>query len=170
MSNVHRPDDTEMRMTSPRNPAEGSAPKLKHIAKEMFMAISSKVALVRMEDVSQPWLKLRPAKSFAGLTYEQFLITLKPSYDVRAEIAELEVRLQSARARLVTVDEQSLNVVQRVVNAVKADPEEGDDGELYVAMGYVRKRDRKTGLTQRKREVKIAEAHPSGAQKEAAAQ
>ena len=134
------------------------------------MAISSKVALVRMEDVSQPWLKLRPAKSFAGLTYEQFLIALKPSYDVRAEIAELEVRLQSARARLVTVDEQSLNVVQRVVNAVKADPEEGDDGELYVAMGYVRKRDRKTGL-QRRREVRTAAAPTSnGAQKEAAGQ
>lgn len=135
------------------------------------MAISSKVVLARMEDVSQPWLKLRPAKSFAGLTHEQFLIALKPSYDVRAEIAELEVRLQSARARLVTVDEQSLNIVQRVVSAVKADPEEGDDGELYVAMGYVRKRDRKTGLTRRKREVSTAEAHPSGsAPKEMAGQ
>ena len=123
-----------------------------------------------MEDVSQPWLKLRPAKSFAGLTHEQFLTALKPSYDVRAEIAELEVRLQSARARLATVDGQSLKVVQRVVNAVRADPEEGDDGELYVAMGYVRKRDRKTGL-QRRREVRTAEAPTSnGAQKEAAGQ
>jgi hypothetical protein len=47
---------------------------------------------------------------------------------------------------------QSLNVAQRVVNAVKADPEEGDD-ELYVARGYVRNRDRKMGLTRRKPEV-----------------
>ena len=135
------------------------------------MPMSSKDALVRMEDVSQPWLKLRPAKSFASLTHEQFLIALKPSYDVRAEIAELEVRLQSARARLATVDEESLKVVQRVVNAVRADPEEGDDGELYVAMGYVRKRDRKTGL-QRRREVRTAEAPTTsnGAQKEAAGQ
>jgi len=132
------------------------------------MTISSKVALARMEDVSQPWLKLRADKSFAGLTHEQFLVTLKPSYDVRAELAELETRMRSARARLVTVDEQSLKVVQRIVNAVKADPEEGDDGELYVAMGYVRKRDRKTGLTQRRRDVSTAEAPPSGgAQKEA---
>jgi hypothetical protein len=135
------------------------------------MSMSSKMALARMEEVSHPWLNLRPTKSFASLTHEQFLIAVKPSYDVRAEIAELEVRLQSARARLVTVDEQSLNVVQRVVNAVKADPEEGDDGELYVAMGYVRKRDRKTGLTQRKRDVRTAEAHSSGgAQKETAGQ
>ncbi len=134
------------------------------------MPMSSKDALVRMEDVNQPWLKLRPAKAFAGLTHEQFLTSVKPSYDVRDEIAELEVRLQSARARLATVDEQSLKIVQRVVNAVRADPEEGDDGELYVAMGYVRKRDRKTGL-QRRREVRTAEAPTrNGAQKEAAGQ
>jgi hypothetical protein len=60
-------------------------------------------------------------------------------------------------ARLATVDEESLKVVQRVVNAVRADPEEGDDGELYVAMGYVRKRDRKTSL-QCRRKVRTAEA------------
>jgi hypothetical protein len=83
----------------------------------------------------------------------------------------LDVRLQSARARLTTVDEQSLKVIQRVVNAVRADPEEGDDGELYVAMGYVRKRDRKSGL-QRRREVRTPEAPTTsnGAQKEAAGQ
>ena len=135
------------------------------------MPMSSKDALVRMEDVNQPWLKLRPAKAFAGLTHEQFLTSVKPSYDVRDEIAELEVRLQSARARLATVDEQSLKIVQRVVNAVRADPEEGDDGELYVAMGYVRKRDRKSSL-QRRREVRTAEAPTTsnGAQKEAAGQ
>lgn len=54
---------------------------------------------------------------------------------------------------------------------MKADPDEGDDGEVYVAMGYVRKRDRKSGLTQRKREGKTAEAQPAnGARKEAGAQ
>ena len=135
------------------------------------MPISSKDALVKMDNVTQAWSKLRPGKSFAGLTLEQYLAAIKPSHDVRGEIVESEVRLQSAQARRVTVDETTLKVVQRIVNAVKADPEEGDDGELYVAMGYVRKRDRKTGLTQRKREVRTAEAHPrDGAQKEAAGQ
>ncbi len=135
------------------------------------MPISSKDALVKMDNVTQAWSKLRPGKSFGGLMYDQYLTAIKPSHDVRAEIAECEVRLQSAQARRVTVDEASLKVAQRIVNAVKADPEEGDDGELYVAMGYVRKRDRKTGLTQRKREVRTAEAHPrDGAQKETAGQ
>ena len=133
------------------------------------MPMSSKDALVKMDDVAHAWSKLRPGKSFAGLTLEQFLAAIKPSHDVRDEIAESEVRLQSSQARRATTDEESLKIVQRIVNAVKADPEEGDDGELYVAMGYVRRRDRKSGLTQRKRESKTAEAHsPNGSeQKEA---
>ena len=122
------------------------------------MPVSSKDALEQMNDVTQAWSNLRAGKSFAGLALEQYLGEIKPSHDVRAEIAATEVQLQSLRARRVTVDEASLKVVQRIVNAVKADPEEGDDGELYVAMGYVRKRDRDKGLTRRKREQKPAEA------------
>ena len=33
-----------------------------------------------------------------------------------------------------------------MVNAVKGDPEEGDNGELYEAMGYVRRSERSSGL------------------------
>jgi hypothetical protein len=40
--------------------------------------------------------------------------------------------------------------VRRIVNAVKGDPEEGEDGELYSAMGYVRRSDRSSGLTRRR--------------------
>jgi len=157
MFHVHRPDDTERRMTSPRNPAEGRCAEVETRYTEMFMPISSKDVLVKLETITQAWSKLRPAKTFAGLTLEQFLAAIKPSYDVRAEIAESELHLQSGQARRVTIDEASLKIGQRIVNAVKADPEEGDDGEVYVAMGYVRKRDRKSGLTQRKREGKTAE-------------
>jgi hypothetical protein len=128
--------------------------------------VSSKDALEYMNDVTQAWSKLRPGKSFAGLTLDQYLVEIKPSHDVRADIAATEVQLQSSRARRVTVDEVSLKVVQRIINAVKADPEEGDDGELYVAMGYVRKRDRKR-LARRRREETPAEAHsPDGIGKE----
>jgi hypothetical protein len=135
------------------------------------MAISSKDVLVKLETITQAWSKLRPDKTFAGLTLEQYRAAIKPSYDVRTEIAESELHLQSGQARRVTIDEASLKIGQRIVNAVKADPEEGDDGEVYVAMGYVRKRDRRSGLTQRKREGKTAEAQPTnGAQKEAAGQ
>lgn len=133
------------------------------------MPVSSKKALGRINDVTHAWSKLRPGKAFAGLTLEQYLAAVKPSHDVRTDIAESELRLQSSQARRVTVDEASLKIVQRVINAVKADPEEGDDSDLYVAMGFVRKRDRGTGLTRRKREQKTQEAHSNNGPKEGAA-
>jgi hypothetical protein len=46
----------------------------------------------------------------------------------------------------VTVDSTSLDIVRRIVNAVKSDPQEGEDGELYAAMGFVRRSDRSSGL------------------------
>ena len=44
-----------------------------------------------------------------------------------------------------------------VVNAVKGDPEEGEDGRLYEALGYVRKSDRRAGPPRRR---KIVETVP----------
>lgn len=32
-----------------------------------------------------------------------------------------------------------MDLVTRIVNAIKADPNEGEDGEVYAALGYVRK-------------------------------
>ena len=41
--------------------------------------------------------------------------------------------------------------VNLVVNAVKGDPTEGEDGEFYAAMGYIRKSDRASGKTNKKK-------------------
>jgi len=125
------------------------------------MPLSAKAILEKINDVERAWAKLRAEKTIGGLTLEQYQLAVKPSHDVRNDIAEAELRLQSSQARRVTVDEASLKIVQRVINAIKADPEEGDDGELYVAMGYVRKRDRSTGLTRKKREERTEGAPAS---------
>jgi hypothetical protein len=37
-----------------------------------------------------------------------------------------------------------------VVNGVKGDPAFGEDSDLYETMGYVRKSERKSGLTRKK--------------------
>ena len=115
------------------------------------MGTSVKKTLERIEVFIQAWSKLRPGKTFAGHTLEQCIALIQPSRDVRVEIADAELRLQTASARRVTVDRASMKVLQRVINAVKADPEEGDDGELYVAMGFVRSSERSTGLTRRRK-------------------
>jgi len=99
---------------------------------------SPKKTIGRIADVTHIWATMRPTKSFSGLTLEQFREAVKPSHDVRGEITELEGRLQAAVTRRQAADAASLKVVKRVINSVRSDPEEGEDGEVYSAMGYVR--------------------------------
>jgi hypothetical protein len=110
---------------------------------------SPRQVLSRIVEVTHIWATMRPTKSFSGLTLEQFREAIKPSHDIRAEITELEGRLQAAVKRRQAADKVSIAVVKRVINGVRSDPEEGEDGEVYSAMGYVREsvrgRNRKRG-------------------------
>ena len=101
----------------------------------------------KLAAVLKAWKDLRPTKSFAGMTLEQFTAEVKPSLDARDEIATLENKVIEACDQRDDADKVSMEKVLLVVNAVKGDPTEGEDGELYEAMGYVRKSARKTGKT-----------------------
>lgn len=98
------------------------------------------------------WKTLRPEKSFAGMTFAQFEALAKPSLDSRAKITALETQLLAAQNQRDDADEAVLASIALIVNAVKGDPAEGDDGELYEALGYKRKSERKSGLRRGKGE------------------
>jgi hypothetical protein len=53
-------------------------------------------------------------------------------------------------ARRDAADIVSMQAARQTVQSVRGDPEEGEDGELYAAMGFVRKSLRNTGLTRRR--------------------
>ena len=97
--------------------------------------------------VVKAWEDLRSAKSFASMTLTQFKTAVKPSLDARDSIGKLENQLIAAEDQRDIADVESMKQLLLVVNAVKGDPTEGEDGELYEAMGYVRKSERKTGKT-----------------------
>jgi hypothetical protein len=97
--------------------------------------------------VLKAWKDLRPDKSFAGMTLVQFTAKVQPSLDARDAIDTLDNQLIAATDQRDTADVVSMKQVLLVVNAVKGDPAEGEDGELYEAMGYVRKSERATGKT-----------------------
>ena len=118
--------------------------------KRCRMFKSSKDALNRITAATEAWGTLRPAKSFSGLTLDQFKESIKPVHEVRAEITELQRRLQAAVTRRSVVDGAAIESLRRVILGVKADPEDGEDSELYEAMGYVRRSDRGSGLTRRR--------------------
>jgi len=101
---------------------------------------------VRINETLNAWKTLRPNKAFAGLSLAQFEARVKPSLDTRAAIASLENQLIAAQNQRDDADADALAAIALVVNAVKGDPEEGEDGEFYEALGYVRKSERKSGL------------------------
>jgi hypothetical protein len=55
-------------------------------------------------------------------------------------------RLASDTAKRIAPDEVGSSIAGRVVNGMKADVDEGEDGELYAATGFTRQSHRRTGL------------------------
>lgn len=116
------------------------------------MRTTPRLVLEKITDFIAAWAHMRPAKSFSGLSLDQCKEEVQPSLDARADIADAEVRLQAATKRRETADENSMRVLRRVVRGIQGDPEEGEDGELYAAMGFVRESRRSSGLTRRRKD------------------
>jgi hypothetical protein len=110
------------------------------------MSSSPKENLDKINAVTSAWETLRPEKTFAGMTLAQFKTKVKPSLDARTAVAAAENQLIAAQDQRDDADEVSISAIQFVVHAVKGDPDEGEDGELYEALGYVRKSERSSGL------------------------
>jgi hypothetical protein len=71
---------------------------------------------------------------------------------VRKELLEIARRTKVLRIRFQNVDRAARPDIQRVVHAVRGDPDVGDDSPMYASMGYVRKSKRK----KRRRKPKAA--------------
>ena len=112
----------------------------------MQMSESPKTTETFLNDVLSAWAELAPTESFAGLTLAQFKAKVKPSLDLRTEIATLETQLNAARQSRHNADTVSNEAGLAVVNGVRCAPDQGENSALYKAMGYIPKNDRKSGL------------------------
>jgi hypothetical protein len=95
------------------------------------------------------WENLAPTKSFAGITLEQCRTAVAASLTSRQQIGSLEDQLERAIDVRDSADVVSLAKLQQVVNGILADGTEGPDSSLYAALGYIRKSERKSGLTRK---------------------
>lgn len=118
----------------------------------------TKTTAEKLNTIDSAWATLRPQKSFAGLTLAQFREKTNATIAMRTAVTNLENQLIAANDRVDAADRVTNEILARVVAGVKADETEGEDGELYEAMGYVRKSERATGL---KRPRKAAAAAAS---------
>ena len=122
------------------------------------MKISPKKMEAKIKEITTAWETLRPEKTFAGLTLAQFKDTVKASANTRTNIEALKDQLVAAQSLRADADALSHKTIQNVVNAVKGDTEESEDGELYEAMGYIRKSERKSGLSRGKKQTDTSKA------------
>lgn len=109
--------------------------------------------VTRVFEVTEAWERMRSQKKFYGLDLGGFKLSAHPYLEAREVIANLELELAHAVSKRDAAAAVLTDVVQGVVNAVKGDPEEGQYGELYAAMGYVPKNQRSTGLVRRRRKA-----------------
>jgi hypothetical protein len=114
-------------------------------------SLNPAAAYSRLDTFVTAWKKLRPSKAFAGMTPDQFETQkMTPCRQARATVVDLENQMKAALNRREDLDQAALEAMALVVNAVKGDPAEGENGDLYEAMGFVRKSERKSGLSRKK--------------------
>jgi len=125
------------------------------------MRISPKRTVERLQRLINAWETLRPTKSFAGMTLEQFKAKVAPALNARQQLTALREQVVHSRTERHQHDVAAIGLINLVVNAIKGDPDEGEDGALYAALGYVRKSARRSGLT-RKGQTAPPEEQASG--------
>ena len=104
---------------------------------------------VKLQKVIDAWGTLRPTKTFAGMTLEQFKTQVQPSQAARDQLTSVQSQVKDNQQQRHESDSASLDLALLVVNSVKGDPAEGESGGLYAAMGYVPKNQRRSGLTRK---------------------
>ena len=111
------------------------------------MAPNPKVTEEKINALTEGWEEIAKNATFYGLTLAQFKTKMKDSMDAREKIDQLERQLAVARVESDNADPASLETIANVVNSVKGDQNYGEDSALYASFGYVRKSERKSGLT-----------------------
>jgi hypothetical protein len=111
------------------------------------MGNGPKIVADNTAKIIEGWKTVAPTATFAGMTLAQFQIKVQPSVDARNTLADLRTQITATEAARDKADVVTNPQNQIVVNAIKGDPNYGEDSDLYAAIGYVRKSARKSGLT-----------------------
>jgi hypothetical protein len=103
----------------------------------------------RIQTFLAAWRELAPTATFAGMTLAEFEVAVSAPLTLRTDIVALEKQLEGKRTAKSDADLAANEVLDLVVNSMRGTPGFGQDSALYRACGYVRKSERKSGLTRR---------------------
>lgn len=114
-------------------------------------SIGPKKAIAKLETILNAFEHIAPNETFGGITAPQFSAAVQESYNVREEIADLENQLATLKVKRTNIDAANLKKAELVVNGVIGNENFGSDSAIYEEMGYIRKSNRKSGLTRKKK-------------------
>jgi hypothetical protein len=77
-------------------------------------------------------------KAFFRMSLGDFSAIAARSGAARERIARLRAELREAMRQCEAADSLTRRAIVQVVNGVKGDPDEGEDGDLLSAMGYMK--------------------------------
>lgn len=101
--------------------------------------------------MNDAWFEGAPSVNFNGIKQSDFQSDIEAAAAADAEIAdlrsELNMKIDSRDDMYKALDQKRSKVGQ----GVAGDPAYGDDSPLYGAMGFVRKSERASGLTRKKK-------------------
>jgi hypothetical protein len=113
------------------------------------MKANLKKTVERIGTFLDAWEKNAATKSFAGMTLEEFTEATKLPVDKAKEIKALRQEAKRKHVHALNSLEEINPLMERVVFAVQGSAEYGSDSAFYQELGYVRKSDRKKGLTRK---------------------
>ena len=95
-------------------------------------------------------IKIKKPDAFGGLSLEDFEMYVENSLAPRKRLKELQDQVMEQITLRDAEDAVTMNKILVVVAGIIADPTEGDNSALYEVCGYIRKGDRKSGLTRKR--------------------
>ena len=113
--------------------------------------MAMKTGLAKLEESEAAWRTHGKDDAFYDTTFAQFEARVQLSRDARALIVSLKQQLVAAENQKQVVDAENLALEKNVAKGIAGDARYGEDSALYEGTGRVRKSERKTGLTRKKK-------------------
>ena len=104
-----------------------------------------------LEKALAAWKDFAPDKTFGGKQLSEFQAAVTVCLTNRSKIVDSGNEMKGLLVTREAGDLIALLIRELLVNAVVGDPDFGPNSAFYEALGYIRKDDRKSGLTRKKK-------------------
>ena len=113
--------------------------------------MNTKQALEQLERTLRAWETHAPDAVFYGMTLAEFRAKVQASRDAHNAVAVKDQELTAAQNHRNDTDKANLALEKNIAKGIAGNAEYGDDSDLWEGTGRVRKSERKSGLTRKKK-------------------